>query len=200
MCVYYIYINIYAYIYIYICIHILLVIIIVSPLLSRTCASDRIARRPLLARQPARLACRRFVLIQEFPGRDSKPKKRLQENTAIPCVLLSWMCISIALFSRSLFLGLESLLANLGILRLPPATISLPRPLDRPVFSSMAQSMLAQRMIALSETAAEQTGPASFSARDHVSSRLMHGESAQYESARLRILGQKTSQTSLRVG
>ena len=37
----------------------------------------------------------------------SKPKKRLQENRAIPCVSLSLMCV-IALFSQSLFLGLES--------------------------------------------------------------------------------------------
>ena len=27
-------------------------------------------------------------IIQEFPRRDSKPKKRLQENRAIPCVCL----------------------------------------------------------------------------------------------------------------
>ena len=49
--------------------------------------------------------------IQEFPRRDSKPKKRLQENRATPCVLLLLMCI-IALFSWSLCLGLESLLGN----------------------------------------------------------------------------------------
>ena len=57
---------------------------------------------------------RSWDLIQEFPRRDTKPKKRLQENRAIPCVLLSLMCI-IALFSWSLLLGLESLLGNLGI-------------------------------------------------------------------------------------
>lgn len=42
------------------------------------------------------------------------PQKRLQENRARRCLLLSLMCI-IALFSWSIFLGLESLLGNLGI-------------------------------------------------------------------------------------
>ena len=45
--------------------------------------------------------------IPEFPRGDSKPKKRLQENRAIPCLVLSSMCV-IDLFSRSLLLGLES--------------------------------------------------------------------------------------------
>ena len=53
--------------------------------------------------------------VQEFPRRDSKPKKRLHENGAIPCVMLSLMCI-ITLFSRSLFLGLGSLRGNSGII------------------------------------------------------------------------------------
>ena len=52
--------------------------------------------------------------IAEFPRRDSKPKTRLRESRAISCVLLSRMC-AIALLSRSLFLGLESLLGSLGI-------------------------------------------------------------------------------------
>ena len=53
-------------------------------------------------------------LVPEFTRKDSKPKKGLQEHRAIPCALWSLMCI-IALCSRSLFLGLESLLVNLGI-------------------------------------------------------------------------------------
>ena len=55
--------------------------------------------------------CRRRA-ISQFTRRDSENKKRLRESRAIPCVLLSLMCI-IALFSRNLFLGLESLLGNL---------------------------------------------------------------------------------------
>ena len=50
--------------------------------------------------------------IPTFPRRDSEPRKRLRESRAMPCVLLSSMCV-IALFSRSLFSGLESLLGNL---------------------------------------------------------------------------------------
>ena len=51
--------------------------------------------------------------IQEFPRKNSKPKRRLQANRAIPCALLCVMRI-ITLLSWSLFLGLESLLGNLG--------------------------------------------------------------------------------------
>ena len=51
---------------------------------------------------------------EKFPRRDSRPKRRLRENIAMPCVILYSMCI-ITVFSRSLFLGLESLLGNLGI-------------------------------------------------------------------------------------
>ena len=54
------------------------------------------------------------------------PQKRLQEKRAIPCVLLSLKCI-IALFSRSLFLGLESLLGNSGIYYLESCRCSLKR-------------------------------------------------------------------------
>ena len=59
-------------------------------------------------------ACNKQRIVQAFPRRDSKRKKRLQENGAIQCVLLCLMCM-IALFSWSLFVGLESLLGNLGI-------------------------------------------------------------------------------------
>ena len=52
---------------------------------------------------------------KKFPRRGSTPKKGLRENRAIPCVLLSLMRV-IALFSWSLFLGLE--LGNLGIVSL----------------------------------------------------------------------------------
>ena len=53
-----------------------------------------------------------YIYLSELPRRDSKIKKRLQETSAIPRVLLSLMCM-IALFSRSLFWGLESLLEKL---------------------------------------------------------------------------------------
>ena len=49
--------------------------------------------------------------IQEFPRRDSKPKKRLRENRAI-IQIKDNNTHGIALFSRSLFLGLESLLGK----------------------------------------------------------------------------------------
>ena len=53
-----------------------------------------------------------FHDIPEFARRGSKPRTD-QENRAIPCVLLPLMRI-LALFSRSLFLGSESLLGILG--------------------------------------------------------------------------------------
>ena len=54
-----------------------------------------------------------FIIIQEFPRRDSKPKKRSKKTRRYHVCVCLW-CI-IALFSRSLFLGLESPLGNLGI-------------------------------------------------------------------------------------
>ena len=52
-----------------------------------------------------------FSLIPEFPGRDSKPKKRLREDRAITHINNN-TAHGVALSSRSLFLGLESLLGN----------------------------------------------------------------------------------------
>ena len=54
------------------------------------------------------------ALSNNFPEETAKTKKRLQENMSISRVLLSLVCI-IALSSRSLIFGLESLPGNLGI-------------------------------------------------------------------------------------
>ena len=56
-----------------------------------------------------------YNAIHEFPRRDSKPKKRLQENTAIIHIKDN-KTHGIVLFSWSLLLGLESLLGNSWIL------------------------------------------------------------------------------------
>ena len=53
--------------------------------------------------------------IPELPRRDSKPKKRLRENRATTQIKVDSIR-GIALFSWSLFLGLESLLGNPWIL------------------------------------------------------------------------------------
>ena len=53
----------------------------------------------------------KFLIIPKFPRRDSKPKKRLREHRAIIHIKDN-NTNGIALFSRSLFLGLESLLGN----------------------------------------------------------------------------------------
>ena len=57
-----------------------------------------------------------FYDSEEFPRRDSKPTKRLQEKRAISRGLMSWMRI-IALLPWSLFLGWGSLLGNLWMIR-----------------------------------------------------------------------------------
>ena len=51
------------------------------------------------------------VNIPKFPGRDSEPKKRLRENRTMTHIKNNDTQDK-ALFSRSLFLGLESLLGN----------------------------------------------------------------------------------------
>ena len=53
----------------------------------------------------------------------------LQENRAIPCVVLPLMCI-IALFSWSLFLGLESFLGKVWIDRNRKARTHFPASLE----------------------------------------------------------------------
>ena len=56
-----------------------------------------------------------FESIWKFTRRDSKPKKRLQENRAV-IQIKDEDAHGIALFSRSLFLDLESLLEKLWMM------------------------------------------------------------------------------------